>query len=838
MSGTGLAQKSAPPLDTPVTSINVADAIAEACKRIAPLWPLSDFVAVNPFLGLADTPFGEAAALLKRIANTRLLMPRAFYAEALASGRIGQASLAESAARITLPGMTGAALAEAAHRSDEPKGNPQAVVATIAEVIDQVSGQDRRISLAGFMIDEISAFCAAYFDEGQALWALPTRALTPFAAWRELAVFDRNPECMGITGFRATIRALPADPVAAIKVIVSGLGIPDQAVVDYLYRALLDINGWAAYVRHFDWPDRSVGNPSDALTGLLAIRLAYGWALFRSRKDQAFHMAWQRAMVAAREGNATERETIGDDLAIDLAFQSAYEHTWRQGFVTDLRTKLANFPPQPDTVSAVQAAFCIDVRSEPIRRALESVHPSVETIGFAGFFGLPLGTIQADDMTPQVQCPVLLRPSVFICEAATEDGATDTLTDVLKQASFKARIKSAWQSFKVSAVSSFAFVEAFGLGLSANLLSATAKELGLFRPVGSAKAEGAMRIQPAEVNGLGLGMTLDAQIAYAQALFAGMSLKPPFAKLLVLVGHASTTTNNPHARSLDCGACGGHSGEPNVRIAAQILNTEAVQTALRKRGIKLPEGWCVIPALHDTLTDRITICDADRLPQSLRPEIKQLESAFSAAGTLARSKRAETVGLPELAELSMFQMRGHDWSEVRPEWGLANNAAFLAAPRRISSGLDLGGRVFLHTYDYQTDPGYEVLETILTAPLIVASWINLQYYASSVDPEAFGSGNKTLHNVVGKLGVFEGNGGDLRVGLPLQSVHDGDKLRHEPIRLQAFIAAPEAAIDAIIARHPDLHNLLVNQWIFLHALDPENAAVKLWTSPGQWAEVG
>ena len=146
--------------------------------------------------------------------------------------------------------------------------------------------------------------------------------------------------------------------------------------------------------------------------------------------------------------------------------------------------------------------------------------------------------------------------------------------------------------------------------------------------------------------------------------------------------------------------------------------------------------------------------------------------------------------------------------------------------------------MFLHTYDYQTDPGYEVLETILTAPLIVASWINLQYYASSVDPEAFGSGNKTLHNVVGKLGVFEGNGGDLRVGLPLQSVHDGNRLRHEPIRLQAFIAAPEAAIDAIIARHPDLHNLLVNEWIFLHALDPENAAVKLWTSPGQWAEVG
>ncbi len=62
----------------------------------------------------------------------------------------------------------------------------------------------------------------------------------------------------------------------------------------------------------------------------------------------------------------------------------------------------------------------------------------------------------------------------------------------------------------------------------------------------------------------------------------------------------------------------------------------------------------------------------------------------------------------------------------------------------------------------------------MTAPMVVTNWINLQYHASTVDNRRYGSGNKVLHNVVGgRLGVFEGNGGDLRIGLPLQSLHDG-----------------------------------------------------------------
>jgi uncharacterized protein YbcC (UPF0753/DUF2309 family) len=92
--------------------------------------------------------------------------------------------------------------------------------------------------------------------------------------------------------------------------------------------------------------------------------------------------------------------------------------------------------------------------------------------------------------------------------------------------------------------------------------------------------------------------------------------------------------------------------------------------------------------------------------------------------------------------------------------------------------------------------------------------------------------------VTGGIGVVEGNGGVLRAGLPWQSVHDGERLMHEPLRLSVLVEAPREAIADILARHPGVRALFDNRWLHLFALD--DAGQMAWRYAGDlgWEACG
>ncbi|MFN8727681.1 MAG: YbcC family protein [Rhodospirillales bacterium] len=820
-------------------------AIGAACNRIAPLWPLKHFVAVNPFLGFAERSFAATCATLKRVARTDMLMPRNFYQARIADGFVTDADLAaalEAAdAKLDLP-RDFPAFKHAALAAPNDAKTPPRVIATVADVLEKLAHGDRFAAGTAFMIDEISKFCAGYYDEAQAAWKMPWRDLAPYAAWRAAMRFDRNPEAMGVAHFRQNVASLPEDARAAIAAIVAALGIPERAVADYLHRALFDIQGWAAYVRYRVWDDALYGLRNEHMVELLAIRLAWGYALFKERNDPAFLAAWAAEMQAAAATPDDELATAERDLAVDIVLQNAFEIAYQRGLLQRLKANIAARPNAPQARKAVQAAFCIDVRSEIFRRALETAAPSVETIGFAGFFGFPIEYVPIGNLRGGAQCPVLLTPGIVVCEHVA-NASPDEETEILGLRLLRRRAAKAWKSFKLSAVSSFTYVETLGLAFGAKLAG---DGLGLTRPVPNPAHDGldrfvserlGPRIEPRMVAGRATGFEPERRVAMAEAVLRAMSMTGNFARLVLLAGHGSTTVNNPHASGLDCGACGGHTGEANARVAAAILNDARVREGLRTRGLDIPDDTWFLGCLHDTATDRVTIYNASDVPQSHRAELAQLEAVLAKAGALARAERAGLLALDAGGSTdAQIDARSRDWSQVRPEWGLAGNAAFIAAPRERTQGLDLGGRAFLHNYDWTQDSSFGVLELIMTAPMVVASWINLQYYGSTVNNRSFGSGNKVLHNVVGALGVLEGNGGDLKTGLPFQSVHDGKRFVHEPLRLNVFIEAPEAEMNRIIAKHEGVRQLVDNVWVHLYALVDEGRSIRRYRGDLQWAE--
>ncbi len=819
-------------------------AISGACRRIAPLWPLKNFVAVNPFLGFSSQSFYATCATLHRVARIEMLMPRRYYRDAVRTGVIEEQDIAAALAACppdwnapkTVDDLKMALSRDAAQKAKHP-----AVVATVAEVLDSLAAGDRLASRTAFMTDEISKWCAAYFDEGQSVWRLPARGLRPYAAWRCAMRHDMNPEAMGIRGFRALVGRLPDDPATAIGEVMDLIGVPARAMEDYLHQALLDIGGWAAYARYIVWNAELAGEPDDTLVQLLAIRVVWGYALFVQRTDPTFKAAWRHAMADAAMQPLDERLGEDVDLCVDMILQEAFDYAHQRRLLARLllrpRDVLTSSRP------ALQAAFCIDVRSEVYRRALETVRSDAETLGFAGFFGFPVEYVPIGYVKGRAHCPVLLRPAFTVCESVTsateEENATFLDLRVLRR-----RVAKVWKGFKLSAVTSFVYVETAGLFFASKILS---DSLGLTRTVKDPNTDGldadvisrlGPEIEPRVVGGRRTGFDPEQRVAMAEAVLRGMSMTKEFARLVLLAGHGSTTVNNPHASGLDCGACGGNTGEANARIAAAILNDGSVRAGLRGRDIIIPDDTWFLGCLHDTTTDIVSIFDADAVPASHKTDLAACQEALTRASRLARVERAAALGIPRDGKTEKRVLtRSRDWAQVRPEWGLAGNAAFVAAPRARTRGIDLEGRAFLHDYDWHRDEGFAVLELIMTAPMVVASWINLQYYGSVVNNRVFGSGNKVLHNVTGAIGVLEGNAGDLKVGLPWQSVHDGARFMHEPLRLKVLIEAPLEALESVIAKHEMVRQLVDNRWVHLFASEDDGRTYHQYQKTRQWVEV-
>ena len=865
-----------------------------ACARIAPTWPLDQFIAVNPYWGWVDRPFAEVAAELERLSGAAMWTPRD---QQLASWKAGhlrsehlQAALAANPAAAG--GMSVDELTRALHQAAGPSDRHR--LHLITELVDAQRDLTHAVAWRDFVTHQISQHCAGHFDFHQAVWSAP-KSGGLYASWLQHMKGDHSALLlMGGGDWHALVAALPEQPADLMAWAVNKLQVPPSAMTDYFTALLLSINGWASWCAYERWqvglagaeattPCESTGAvfDRDALSNLLAVRLAWECLLLRDVPAHSY-VAWRTSLEnPAADGSPTLTDVRADtsadtsadtranikadtktDAQVDALLQSAAEIAYQaplcQGLLQAKRpapaaavagTATATSAGASATSPKFQAVFCIDVRSEVFRRALEGTGQHMQTRGFAGFFGLPISYRPIGTALVRPQLPGLLSAAHEVTEVIEDASLGQVLA---RQRRTGLQLRARWQEFRTGASSGFSFVESCGLFYGGKLLSASlpsqaeqvpVEQTGLSGPLGRS-----LRPQWSSPQ-TRTAAELTAQCDLAATVLGAMGWDSAMAAshLVLLAGHGSQTTNNPHAAGLDCGACGGQTGEVNARVLVALLNDTQVREGLRNKGMDVAARTQFVAGLHNTTTDEMVLYDLELLPESHRTDVAELKRDLARAGDAARAERAPALGLAveEKASISKpaqllrtLKARANHWAEVRPEWALANNAAFIVAPRWRSQHLNLAGRSFLHDYDWQADTELKLLELIMTAPMVVTNWINLQYHASSVDPQRYGSGNKVLHNVVGgRLGVFEGNGGDLRIGLPWQSVHDGDRLMHTPLRLSVFIEAPQANLQAMINKHAVVRQLVENQWLHLFQIDPTQPQISQFTR-GEWTACG
>lgn len=782
-------------------SSTIEDLVEEASRVVGEVWPLYSFVTSNPLSGFEDRPFKEAVEAAEGLIGGHGYPTADQFRQAWESDRID-------------PDVLRQRLDE--HDLDL---NPEDALRFLES--EEPEDYKRNRGARERNLDQLLVkWLGAFLDEGQTTWAMPGREKGFYAAWKELARMDYNIPEAGELG------DLPGDREQAVTEVLEPF--PRDRWASILTHHLTALPGWTGYIKQRNNRDNDPWReeyPID-LVDYLAVRLVL-----------ADHLGTE---LAPGEDDQLPRR---HDHGLRDAWLNAWEETYRRRLLDRLVEAAAGKRKKDDDRPDAQMVFCIDTRSEIIRRHIEATG-DYETHGYAGFFGVPIRYQGYGEEIGVDACPPPVDAEHAITDRPRED-REDQMRARDDWEELTHGVSGMVKSLKSNVLAAFNFVEGagsfYGIGLLARTLFPNA--VRKMREGVRDRVPGQEEFTVPDLEGrssgtsgeeLPAGMEFEEMVSYAESAFDLMGWEN-FAPLVVFTGHASETSNNPFDSSLDCGACAGNPGGPNARVLARICNNSDVREALADRGFEIPGDTLFLAGEHNTTTDEIELYTQD-LPEEYEEKVDTLRGDLTSARDRASSERMRTLddqfeggGSKEARE------RASDWAQTRPEWGLAGNAGLIVGPRWLTGDLDLGGRVFLHSYDWSQDPDADALRNIFSGPVVVSQWINNQYYFSTVSTGVFGSGSKVTQNPVGNFGVLQGNGGDLMTGLPLQSLKATDvQLYHQPIRLTTVVHAPRGRISDVLDELDHPRTLIENHWMSLAALDPEEGNRAFTYRGGEW----
>ncbi|HTR34617.1 MAG TPA: DUF2309 domain-containing protein [Bryobacteraceae bacterium] len=544
---------------------------------------------------------------------------------------------------------------------------------------------------------------------------------------------------------------------------------------------------------------------------------------------------WSGFVREARACNGLERRRI-----FQLAYERRHEHEILSGLASHRKYRGLS---EPKARHAAQVFFCIDEREESMRRALEEVDPDVETLSAAGFFGVAVNYRGIDDPHGAALSPVVVKPQHAVDEQPkAEDRALlktrrtrrRLLGLVMRQSFLSSRtLVRGWLS--TGALGLLSAVPLIGNllaprryaqlreWLNKEFLPEPRTELTLMR--NTAQSHGAM-------TGLLMGFAAEEKAESVASVLDPAGLTHGFARLVVILGHGSTSLNNPHESAHDCGACGGRRGGPNARLFAAMANRPEVRELLRGRGIDIPDDTWFVGGYHDTCSDDVELYDVEAVPATHQADLAGIAESLDRAkawNAQERARRFESCPPHASPEdvLRHVEERSEHLAQPRPEYGHCTNAVCIVGQRSLTRGLFLDRRAFLSSYDAAQDPDDRKLAALLAGVVPVCAGISLEYYFSFVDNDRYGCGTKLPHNVTGLVGVMDGHASDLRTGLPWQMVEI-----HEPVRILFVVETSPERLTKVVNTSEPLRQLVENRWIRVATIDPETGAVHIHRNGG------
>lgn len=742
------------------------------------------------------------------------------------------------------------------------------------------------LNLTGVNIDEevhplLIRLAALFLDQGLAYWPMPDREKGFYKAVRDLMSQPIVIEPELLAGLQKQWSKQISNKMEATDVVLHYLdlfGVEEKDWEGVLAAELLALPGWAGLMRRLE--KEPLLAPHDnlpcSLLDFLAVRLTLTavaaeklwqkqkiegslWAQWRipsqekavSEAEQMVEVARLFDLVQLLGISASQLNSLStnefkvlykefclfNELERRRVLHLAYERRHEQLILQPLYQHRKEVVVEQLKRPKAQVIFCIDEREESIRRAVEELDSEVETLGAAGFFGIAVNYQGVDDAHGVALCPVVVKP-----QHAVEEKVVGEDQKLYKQRQSLRRLWSllAHNSYVGSRTLLRGWVGTTGFGLLSIFPLLTrvlapwrAKQMynwlsRQFLPQPRTELTLMRQTEKAQKEGLLIGFSAQEKAERVASVLRPAGLVSNLSRLVVVLGHGSTSLNNPHESAHDCGACGGRRGGPNARLFAAMANDPEVRLYLKKLGVEIPVDTWFVGGYHDTCNDDIEFFDQTVIEATHKKEfaeICKLLDKARAANALERSRRFEAAwaATTPAKALRHVQERSEHLAEPRPEYGHATNAVCIVGRRSMTRGLFLDRRAFLVSYDPECDSDSSSLAALLAAAVPVCAGINLEYYFSFVDNERYGCGTKLPHNVTGLVGVMNGHASDLRTGLPWQMVEI-----HEPVRLLMIVETTPERLINIMAKNPTVAELVKNRWIRLATIDPLNGQIEVY----------